>query len=874
MIELPVTIINFLHWFTVLIPKKIFVISQRAVTLLNYELSFTLNIRLIFTPIFGDYTKAGRVIGFFFRLGSIIIGVVVIATLWVVGLVSPLLWYTFWGVLVYYTKMLALPIFVLTSFLYFIDVKDRPPLRVREAAKNPVKSLRPKTNKYFQELQNRGIRFLPTFLDDPQVRFLLIKAELSNESLCIKDSDSTFCKITSSFIKKLCEAPSIDTFNILDKAYEYAVRDNSRYVEIEHLFVAALSGIPKIEALLNSFNSTFSLLENTSSWIVTEREELSKRYFWQEDYKLPVMGGVGKGMTGRVTPALNAVSEDFTRKAQKGLIGKVVGRDNEIKKIAEILSGSKQNIMLIGDPGSGKTSIVRELAHKIVGGIEYPALKFKRIVSIEPGTLIAGTKTAGDIAGRIKVIMDEVEKSGDIVLFIDEIHTLVTGLSGKDSEVSNIFSILEPHLKGNIQFIGATNIENYREFIEPNGAFARLFELIKIEPATKDETMEILEVICKDFERKYKIVITYPALKKVVDLSDKLIHERVLPDKAIDILNRTASSKAHSNKYLTTEDISLEISEVTQVPVAAITESESQKLLNIEDAMKKRVIGQDEAINQVGAALKRARVGIRNENKPIASFLFVGTTGVGKTETAKTLAGEYFGDPKAMIRLDMSEYQQIDSIDRLIGTPDGRNKGILTEAVRTKPFSLILLDEIEKAHANILLAFLQVLDDGRLTDSSGKVIDFTNSIIIATSNVGTKAIQEIASRNGSFEEMSTTAMTEVRNKFAPEFLNRFNGIIVFRPLSPESVKKVAVLMLNRVKKMAEEKGINISFKPELINELVKRGYNPEWGARPLSRVIENSVESYLAVRILEKELIQGDSLELGMEVFRDLPAEV
>ena len=465
--------------------------------------------------------------------------------------------------------------------------------------------------------------------------------------------------------------------------------------------------------------------------------------------------------------------------------------------------------------------------------------------------------------------MDEVNKSGDIILFIDEIHTLVTGVNGNASEGSNIFSLLEPHLKGNVQFIGATNIENYRKYIEPNGAFARLFELIQVSPSTKAETLNILKVICKNFEHDYHITITYPALKKVVELSDKLIHERVFPDKAIDILNRTAASKANTNKYLTTDDISTEISQVTKVPVAAITEGETQKLLNIEEAMKKRVIGQDEAIIQLGAALKRARAGMRNESKPIASFLFVGTTGVGKTETAKTLSREYFGDEKAMIRLDMSEYQQMDSIDRLLGTSDGRSKGILTEAVRTKPFSLILLDELEKANSNILLTFLQVLDDGRITDSTGRVIDFTNTIIIATSNVGTRGIQEISQRKGTFEEMSASAMTEVREKFAPEFLNRFNGIIVFKPLTQESVGKVAGLMLGRVQKMADEKGIKITFKQELINELVRRGFSPEWGARPLARVIEDTVESYLAVKILSKELIQGDVLDLGMEVFRD-----
>lgn len=728
--------------------------------------------------------------------------------------------------------------------------------------------MRPSALRLYNQTDRQRNNYLDPLLKNPQILYLLVKAELLNEEVCKKDGSSTFCKISGSFTQKILEAPSIDKSDLLAKAYDYAKKDGTRFIEIEHIFLAFLSGIPKVDTILSVFNSNLTTIEEISSWIVTEREELCKLHFWQEDYKLPVMGGIGKGMTGRVTPALDSVSEDLTKKAQKGLIRSIVGRETEVKKVAEMLSGTNKNVLLIGEPGSGKTSIVRGIAHKVVGGIEYPALKFKRIVSIESGSLIAGTKTTGDIAQKVKNIMDEVDKSGDIILFVDEIHTLVAGASGESGgEVSNIFSILEPHIRSNIQFIGATNMENYRKYIEPNGSFARLFEIVEIPPASKEDTLQILKSKCKSFEKDYSITITYPALKKVIELSDKLIHERVFPDKALDILNRTASSKAHTNKYLISEDIASEISAVTHVPVTAMTENESQKLLNIENAMRKRVIGQEEAITQVGSALKRARVGIRNESKPIASFLFVGTTGVGKTETAKALAREYFGDEKAMIRLDMSEYQQVDSIDRLIGTPDGKNKGILTEAVRTKPFALILLDEIEKAYSNILMTFLQVLDDGRLTDSTGRVIDFTNTIIIATSNVGTRGIQDIARRNGTFEEMSESANKDVREKFAPEFLNRFNGVIVFRPLNTESMAKITLLLLEKVAKMAEGKGIKLEFKQELLDELIKRGYNPEWGARPMTRVIENSVENYIAVKILSNELKQGDTAQLGVEVF-------
>ena len=340
-----------------------------------------------------------------------------------------------------------------------------------------------------------------------------------------------------------------------------------------------------------------------------------------------------------------------------------------------------------------------------------------------------------------------------------------------------------------------------------------------------------------------------------------------MPDKALDVLNRTVSQKRDNNHYVTSKDVEKEVSEMTHIPITQLTDDESEKLINIADEMKKRVIGQDHSIDKIAAALRRARVGIRDEEKPIASFLFVGTTGVGKTETAKTLSGSYFGDRKAMIRLDMSEYQTGDSIDKLIGTSDGKSKGILTEAVRTRPFTVLLLDEIEKAHHQILTAFLQVLDDGRLTDSTGRTVSFTNTIIIATSNVGTKEIQEITDGGGNYEQIEESAIKSIREKFAPELLNRFTAIVVYKPLSFDSVKKIALILLDGVVKRAADKNIKISFTPKLIEELVFKGFNPQWGARPLARVIEESVETYVADKLLAKEFKQGDVIELGTEVF-------
>lgn len=853
--SLPGKLINFVKWWMVRAPKRISKITSVVLALINNELSFTLNLKLLFTPLFGDYSIPGRMIGFIFRVSEIIVGSLVLLLLFLLSFILPVLWWLLPVILFFFINLLTIPVYILIFLGWFLAKKDIPDKRVNEIKNSDIiKSFRPNALNYLNLLlKNSSVNILPKLVLEPGILLILNKAELSNKE----------------FLQKLVTAPSLDINHLAEKAYEYAVKQAVRYVELEHLFLSILANLPSVDTVLTTYGANLDICANTVKWILDQKEALSKIYFWQEDYEKPRMGGIGKGMTGRVTPMLNTVSEDFTYKVKKGLIGKIIGRKEEVKKIAELLSSSKVNILIIGEPGSGKTAIVKGIAYEIYKGTEFESIKFKRIVSLEIGALIAGTKTAGDVASRLTTIMNEIESSGDIVLFIDEIQNLITDVGGGGNEMTNVFSILEPHLAaGKVQFIGATNIENYRKYVEPNGSFARLFELIEIPQASKEDTLEILKYVSRKYETKYGVIISYKALQKVIELSDKLIHERVLPDKAIDILDRASAASIKEDKYITAEDIAKEISEITHVPVTSVTQDESQKLLNIENELKKRVIGQDQAIVQIGSALKRARVGIRNENKPIASFLFAGTTGVGKTETAKALAQTYFGNAKTMVRLDMSEYQQADSIDRLLGSPDGKSKGILTEAVRTSPFALVLLDEIEKAYSNILLTFLQVLDDGRITDSGGKVIDFTNTIVIATSNVGTKSIQEITQRNGAFEEMQETAMKEVRERFAPEFLNRFNGIIVFRPLDMESVRKIADIMLDSVRKLSEDKGVKISFKPELIEELIKQGFSPEWGARPLARVIENTVESYLAVKFLSNEIKQGDTVDLGMEVFK------
>ncbi|NMB70216.1 ATP-dependent Clp protease ATP-binding subunit [candidate division WWE3 bacterium] len=842
----------FLYWWLITAPKYLFTLIKRVIILINSQISFTLNLQLLFTPLFGDYTVVGRLIGFVVRIFEIFFGTVILGFLCTLSVLIPFFWLVFPIMILVLQGLLLIPFVLAVYLLWNFAVKDIPLKKVNECGSDEMeRACRPLTLEFLNLLKDNRSDAILKITATPTISYLLKKTELLNEE----------------FIQKLSTAPGIDLNQLKKKCWEMARESKLRYVEPELVITAYISCIPNADTILATYGSKLDLVIKSTKWVVENREILEKLYIWQPDYETMLTGGTGKGMTGRVTPYLNAMSEDFTKKAIQGNYKRYAVREDSIRKMAELLGGSNENILVIGAPGSGKTSLVRGIAYKIMEGTTYKSLNNKRIVSIELSGIVSGTAGVGEIAEKLKRAISEAKASGDIILFIDEIHTLIAG-GNSHPEISALYSILEPELASNtIQFIGATTIQNYRKYIEPNGAFSRLFNIYEITEASKDETIEILKYDVKTLEYKHDLFITYPALEKAVDLSRKLIHERVLPDKAIQIIQRAATRVSDNTKYLDSKAVALEIADMTHIPASLVTEDEAKKLLSIEEDLKQMVIGQDEAIKQVGSAIKRARAGVRNESKPIASFLFVGTTGVGKTQTAKALAKIYFGDVKNMVRLDMSEYQQLDAISRLLGTPDGTIKGILTESIRTRPFCLLLLDEIEKAHPNILLTFLQVLDDGRLTDTSGVTIDFTNTIIIATSNVGTRAIQEVFSKQGSIQEMQDIAMREVRSHFAPEFLNRFTGISVFNPLTLENVKKITRMLLADVAKSTAEQGITVKFEESVINELTIRGFNPEWGARPMARVIEDTVQLYLAEKILAKEIKQGDIINLGMEVF-------
>ena len=853
MINLPKSIYKFAIWWFVGAPKKLHIVLKRIAYLVNNESSFTLNIRLLFVPLYGDYSIVGRFIGFILRVTFIVFGFAFVVSVFIAAFLAPLAWYILMFAAVYYLDFWLIPI-IASLYLYITYLNlDTPDKKVSQIGiGNNIDAFRPRSKHFLKKVESGGAHAIESLLSQKEIIRVLQKAELDNHEF--KDN-----------LKRL---NTVDHSKIQNFAFTYAEEHKTRYVELEHILLALLKTVPNIDSLLSKYEVEFKTLEESVDWIVDEYENLSRAFFWQDGYEMHNLTGFGHGLTGRVTPDLDAISQDFTKLAKKRRLRTVVGRENEIEQISQFLGGSNENVLLLGEPGCGKTSIVRGLAHLIMHGTKHASLKNKRLVSLEMGSLIAGTHSQGAMAGKLKKAMDDVVASGDIILFIDEIHTLVESVNESEG-FSTVFSILEPYLSsGEVRFVAATTMENYRKYLEPMGSFSRLFEIVEIPESSPEDTLKILKHVAKKAQIKLDVEITMPALLTIIQLSEKMIHDRVLPDKAIDVLNRASAKAKDKGTPVDKKVIREEISQMTHIPVTAVSQDESEKLLMIEETLKQRVIGQDHAITKVSNAVKRARVGVRNEKKPIASFLFVGTTGVGKTETAKALSETYFESEGSMIRLDMSEYQSPDSIDKLIGTSDARTKGVLTEAIRTKPFTVVLLDEIEKAHHQIILAFLQVLDEGRLTDSTGHTVNFTNTIIIATSNTGTKEIQNMTEQGKGFEEIEETAMKAVRGHFAPELLNRFTAIVVYKSLDKESIKKIAHILLDKVRERTQENNkIKIGFTQELVEKIATNGYNPEWGARPMARLIEEAVETHLANKILAKEIEQGDVVELGVEIF-------
>ncbi len=640
---------------------------------------------------------------------------------------------------------------------------------------------------------------------------------------------------------------------------------------------------------------------------------------------------------------LKEFTRDLTADARAGKLDPVIGRDEEIQRVVQILSRrTKNNPCLIGEPGVGKTAIAEGLARKIAMGDVPDNLLDKRILSLDLSGMVAGTKYRGEFEERIKKVMEEVKRAGNVILFIDELHTIVG--AGSAEGAVDAANIIKPALgRGEIQVIGATTLNEYRRYIEKDAALERRFQPVQVGEPSQEATLEILKGLREKYEQHHKLQITDEALDAAVKLSARYINDRFLPDKAIDLMDEAASrvrmeteeispelksleekiaalskdkeaaiakqdyetaaqlrdiekdyreqveierDKRRKNNQqhrpVTAEDIAAVVAGWTGIPVTRLTEDESQRLLNMEKTLHERVVGQDEAVQAVARAIRRGRVGLKDPKRPIGSFLFLGPTGVGKTELCKSLAEAMFGDENAMIRIDMSEYMERHTVSRLIGSPPGyvghEEGGQLTEKVRRKPYSVVLFDEIEKAHEDVWNVLLQILDDGRITDSQGRTVDFKNTVIVMTSNIGAKALTAAGAKLGfndeekhdsgaeaAFARAKETVMAELRQTFRPEFLNRIDDIIVFRALTEEDIREVARRMLKTVSARMETMGIHLDASDEAVAELAKEGFDPKYGARPLRRCIQSKVEDAVAERMLDGTLKEGDTAKLSVE---------
>lgn len=842
--------ILYLPYFWYVEGVRIFVRTLwRSIIFLDQFTATATMARLLFVPLFGDYTFFGRFFGFSFRLVRLIFGAaaIVLGTAGILGFF--LLWFVspFW--LWWNYPDLALVVFGMAWVAALYIRLGRPHLMIQEPWDDSL--------------------YIPDFACDSARRAILLS----------KDSPRLFQKAArgregKKFLfragvvdfdpAKLKDIPLNDLYRT---AYELAFSLKFKHLCASHLLAAGLKlAVEHVEDA-----------QQTLLWEKRRRDWTHLPFLWQEEYEVGSIGGVNRGWTGRVTPTLDTFSIDLTKEAAAGRLELMLGKQKPLEEVARILARErKANALLVGPPGSGKTSLVEGIAQEVVRGAQFESLQGRRIIQLDVGSLVAGTQTEGDLGERIQNILDEVESSRGIILFIDEIHNLI--LSGAEAQVSFVFNSLRPHLEtGKLQLIGATSWENYRKYVSPNEAFSAVFELVEVPAATREDSVEVLEYQALSLEKKSRkerkpVRITFPAIRAAVEMSDRLIYERVLPDKALDLLEEAVLAKQNTGGgAVGEEEIAVLISEKTKIPVTKITQKEAKELLNLEERIHTELIDQEEAVQGVADALRRARAGIREEDKPIATFLFVGPTGVGKTELSKVLAKYYFGGKEAMARVDMSEFADLKNIYRLIGSPPGAettDPGQLTEAIRQRPFSLVLLDEFEKAHPQIFNLFLQVFDDGRLTDGQGETVDFTNSIIIATSNAGTKYIQDQLAAGRKVEEFKTEFLEQIRGIFPPELLNRFDGVLIFKPLSPEHLEKIVGLKIKGLEKDLAAKSIKLKTTPEFTAKIAELGYAPAWGARPLTRVMQDLVEAPLATKILRGEIRDGQTVVLDLNFLK------
>lgn len=700
--------------------------------------------------------------------------------------------------------------------------------------------------------------------------FYALLSSTTIQNLCIrlgippKKLQALIAKKSATSKQKTIPRMGEDILQIVFAAYEIARDNRQDVVEETELLLATVRRSKWIQELLYDLNVDAQKLDNMVEWLRI-RSRLRRQY--QRFRKAAARRskyGLDRAMTAVATPYLNSFSQDITLAAKFGRLSPCVAREKEIQEIFQIIEGGRQSVLLVGDRGVGKMSIIEGIAERMVEEEVPEALLDKRLVQLSASALLAGTTVAG-AQERLINMMREIQKAGNVVLFIRNIDDLISvGSQGAGIDVSETLAeFLGP---GRFLTLATTTNEGYNRSVT-NTELGKALARVSIPEMDANQAIQVLESKAGSLEYKHRIFFTYDALEQSVALAGKFLHDQRLPESAVAIATEAASAvknKKGEHALVEGDDVAAIVSGKTGIPTTTISEEESKKLLRLEEEMHRRIIGQDEAVMLVASALRRARAEIRSEDRPIANFLFLGPTGVGKTELAKTIADVYFGSEDRMIRIDMSEYQDKSGIYRLIGEPNKQGTGILTEAVRQNPFSLILLDEMEKADPDVLNLFLQVFDDGRLTDSVGRVIDFTNTIIIATSNAGTNYVQKQIDKGVDIAAIREHLIRgELKKYYRPEFLNRFDGIVLFRALKQDEIKQIAGLMLNGVRKDLQKRGVELRVEDAALEALATAGFDPEFGARPMRRAIQNMVENKLAELVLQKKLKRRDTVVLG-----------
>ena len=783
------------------------------------------------------------------------------------------------------------------------------------------------------------------YIGTEHILYVLAKEGSGVASKVLENQEITPQDIVDKIIELIGQGDTIDetlgftprTKRVIELAFIEARKLGYNYIGTEHLLISILrEGDSIATRILLELNVNIPKLYNEIVKVINEGEDLASN-----DSKSN--GKEGKRGSYNQTNTLNQFGEDLTKKAEEGKLDPIVGRKEEIERVIQILSRrTKNNPCLIGEPGVGKTAVVEGLAQKIVNGDVPEILKDKRVVTIDISSMVAGAKYRGDFEERIKKALEEVKKAGDVILFIDEMHTIVG--AGAAEGAIDAANILKPLLaRGEIQLVGATTLNEYRKYIEKDSALERRFSPVTVNEPTEKDTITILKGIRDKYEAHHGVKITDQAIDAAVKMSTRYINDRFLPDKAIDLIDEAASraklktytepenlkkleeeieetrknkeeavrtqkfekaaslrdrekelkeryekeQKKWKNKNtkqitdITEENIAEVIASWTGIPAKKITEDENQRLKNLEKNLHERVIGQNEAVEAVSKAIRRGRVGLKDPKRPIGSFLFLGPTGVGKTELSKALAESLFGDENAMIRVDMSEYMEPHSVSKLIGSPPGYvgfdEGGQLTEKIRRKPYSVILFDEIEKAHPDVMNMLLQILEDGRLTDSQGRTVNFKNTVIIMTSNIGARLITDKKllgfaqsenkneEENKEYEQTKKEVMEALKKELRPEFINRIDEIIVFHKLTDEEIDKIIDIMLKEVINRLADQKIKIELEPEVKKLIASKGIDKNFGARPLRRTIQNVLEDRLAEEILDGNLQKNKLAKIGVK---------